>query len=215
MKKHLFAIIAVLYSLTAFSQESYFHTQFIKDKEKVRKEAYKKLRNSPFYNEQDSLRIIFIYFFKDFNFSESEITNNQYLEKLEPRYRYSNYLLPFLFNRRFPMKKRLVYDGYVLDKANNLVALIGCGIDYPFRFRPYYSQPGRYDDKYKYLKDNVLTQEFDLCFRLFNDSMLWCIKDNKTYIYDLEQQKSFTLTEYYDCCWKYYSIGEIFGIPSR
>jgi hypothetical protein len=63
MVKHIVAIILFLYGLTIYSQGAYLKTQFVKDKEVLKKEAYKDLEKCRFYKEMDSVRIAFIYCF--------------------------------------------------------------------------------------------------------------------------------------------------------
>jgi len=185
MKNSILILIVLLCGLCSCSQKNYLSTHFIKDKKNIEKEAYEDLRQKPFYREQDSLRITVVYCFSSFDFDNSEIYNNRYLEKVKPRYRNSK-------------EKRLFYDGYALDKNNNIVALIGCGL-ISFSFRPYIAHPEipGYDEKYEGLAKNVFTQDFDLCFYPYlNQGTIWCVKGHETFIYK-ETGEMITLQEYY------------------
>jgi hypothetical protein len=214
--------------------ETYLDGLFIKDMNSLKKEscrklkktckscvylvkpweraAYKNLKNTGLYKKDDSLQIIFIYRFKEFYFDKCEIYNNQYLYKIKPEYSYSRFLLFSFFRNKIPTKKRLCADGYVLNN-NKLVATITSANGYPFYINPFsYSNSCgniyllQHNDEQINLVKNVLIQNYDLCFYLglMGYDTVWCIKGNKTWIYDVKQQKTFTLEE-----WKMKNNGKI------
>jgi hypothetical protein len=192
MKAYIFIIVALYCGLTVFSQENYLNTQFAKDKKVLEKEAYKDLKKCTFYKEQDSLRIVFIYCVSDIDSVGFEINNNKYLDKIEPCYLHYNHV----FSRKFPTKKRLKYDGYVLSKNDSIIALYGT--TYPYKFRPY-THSEKYDKEYEDLVKNVLIQNFDFCFYTSPNGLnfIWCVKGNETFIYKIETGEMKSLQECY------------------
>ena len=200
----------VLCGLTVFPQENYLNTQFVKDKKVLKKETYKELKNCTFYKKQDSIRIVFIYCFNDIDSVGFEINNNLYLDKIEPYYRYYNYILPSLFRGKFPIKKRLEYNGYALNKNDSIIALYGTA--YPYKFRPY-SHSEKQDKEYENLVKNVLTQEFDLCFYTSPNGLgfIWCIKGDETFIYKIKTGEMKSLQECYSQDLEILTISDILG----
>lgn len=244
MKAYIFTIVALFCELVVFSQANYLNTQFIQDKKVLEKAtysklnktysphahftkswekaAYQRLKENGIYKKEDSLRVVFIYCFQEFDLDTTEITNNSYLSKIMPYYTYSNYLLFPIFRSKFPLHKRLCANGYVINKDNELVATITSSNGYPFYITPF-SYSNFYDNKVLLQRDNehrnftnnVLAQDYDLCFYLglTGDNIIWCVKGSETWVYDIIQQKFFTLREYYDCCWGYHSVEDILGLP--
>ena len=192
--------------LTVFSQESYLNTQFAKDKKVLEKEAYKNVKKSSFYREQDSIRIVFIYCFNDIDSVGFEINDNKYLDKIEPCYLHNNYV----FSKKFSAKKRLEHDGYVLSKNDSIIALYGT--TYPYKFREY-KHSEKYDKEYEDLVKNVLTKEFDLCFYTSPNGLdfIWCIKGNETFIYKIKTGKMKSLQECYAQDLDILTISDILG----
>lgn len=168
--------------------------QFIKDRQIVEREAYKDIKKKDFYHEEDSIRLIFIYYFINIDPDEYEIDSNRYLDKIEPYYKYSNFILSF------PLKKRLRSDVYALDKDNNIIALRGCGIE-SNEFRSYIDYPpsDMYEKKHNGLMKNVFSQDFDLHIRQYvHYGEVWCIKNKETYIYNEDTEEIISLKEYYE-----------------
>jgi hypothetical protein len=244
MKSYIFIIVGLFCELAVFSQANYLNTQFIQDKKALEKAAYGKLekmysphahftksweeaayqrlKENGIYKKEDSLRVIFIYRFQEFDLDTVEINNNCYLSKIMPCYTYSNYLLFPVFRTKFPLHKRLCANGYLINKDNELVATITSTNGYPFYITSF-SYSRSYDNKdliqrdneHRNLTNNLLTQDYDLCFYLglTGGNTIWCVKDNETWIYDIKQQKFFTLSKYHNCCWEYHRVEDILGLP--
>jgi hypothetical protein len=210
MKNCIFTSIIFFFGLTVYSQETYLNTQFIKDKEVLEKEAYKDIKKRRFYQKQDSIRIAFVYCFKDIDSTGFEVKNNKYLDKIEPCYQYFNYILFPLFRGKFPAKKRLGHKGYALNKNDSIIAVRSTV--YPYMFRPY-TYLGTPDKEFEDLVKTVLTQEFDFCFYTSPNGFgsIWCIKDNKTFIYKIKTGEMKLLQECYAQDLDILSISDILG----
>jgi len=208
MKKYIF-IVTIFSVCISYAQKTYLNTQFIKDKAILEKELYKDLKKKGFYNEKDSIRIAFIYRFNDIDSTGFRVENNIYLEKVEPNYRYANYILPFLFKEKYPTKKRLMGTGYALNQNDSIIAVYN--MSYPYEFRTYiYSET--YHKEHKTLVDNVLKQKFDLCFTTLNGlDFIWCIKGNETFIYKVATGEMRSLQECYTQDLDILSVSDIMG----
>lgn len=194
MQKHIILIVLLSYGLNLLSQKNYLNTKFIQDKERIEKEAYKDIEKN-FSIKGDSLRIHFIYYFNDFDSTGFKLDDNKYLDRVIPCYRY-NFILPSIFKGSFPTKKRLEYIGYALNKADSIVAI--CGYVYPYKFYPFV-YPDTDSKQYENIVEKVLSKEFDLCFQTSPNglSFIWCIKNNKTYIYKIHSGEMKSLEESY------------------
>jgi len=224
MRAYIITIVALLCVSTVFSQGKYLDTQFLQDKKVLKKAVYQRLKENGMNSskKEDSLRVIIIYRFQEFDLDTVEIHDNNYLSKINPCYQHSDYLLFPIFRSKFPLKKRLSAKGYVINEGDELVATITSTTGFPFKIIPFSFSNScdnevliQRDNEYRSLTNNVLLQNYDLLFYLglTGSNIIWCVKDNETWIYNTELQQFHTLKEHYNCCWEYNSVEDVLGLP--
>lgn len=206
MKKYSILIIILVFSTGLIAEKNYLDSLFVKDKIKLYKEAYSKIRRSQLTKNKQNYRIEFVYGFEfSSGFLPYESIGNAYLKNIKPVYKYSN----FLFNRKVSLKKRLTAMGYIFNEKDSIVAIITSEQNYPFKVFPY-------SDSYSIGVYNVfIKNKFDLVFYVgfLTPDIWWCIKGDRTLIYDVNVEKFYTFDEFYKCCWKKYRPMDIITFP--
>lgn len=198
--KYFLILIMILFSEYLFAQKDNFQ----KDSIILLKESVKLFRNSSFYNKKDGYKIKFIYYFdleNDVNIKDT--LNNNYVNSLVPIYTYRHYYTFFL---KIPRKKRLIAEGFVFSQKDTLVSKIVSLHLYPFLTNNYIPENIKVA-----INDVFIKNRFDKVFKLgyFSNDIWWCIKNNKTYIYNVEDRTFYLLSDFYKCCWNKYKKNEI------
>jgi hypothetical protein len=201
MKKIVSLFIVLLIVINLQSQNSYMKTTFLIDKEVATKELFSRFKRSSVYNHKVNYRIVFIYTLDINYFDQSDITDNAYLDNLNPVYYYRK----GLFN-----KKKLCCEGYLFDEGNRLVATYDVINGLPLRFKAYKDNPP------VGFINKVLSSDtkFDLLLSIRNSSenIIWCIKGNSTELFDIYNRRMISLREFYKCCWEKYRPNDIIKI---
>lgn len=208
MKKYSVLILILTLSVSLMGENNYLDSLFKKDKLKLYKEASIKLQKSLLGKDKKKYRICFIYGF-DFTSSYSSYLSigNAYLNELKPVYSYSNFC--FLPNRRIALKKRLSAMGYIFNENDSIVGMISSLQHYPFKVFLHSDDYSR--GVYRVFRE----KEFDLVFYVgfLSSNIWWCVKGDKTLIYNVDSDLFLPLEDFYKCCWKKYRPSDKIILP--
>lgn len=168
------------------------------------KESSKLFYKSNYYKKNNTYKFKFIYFsdLKD-DINIEDTINNNYLKQLHPIYTYRNYYTCYL---KIPRKKRLVAEGFVFNNEDSIICKIQSFHLYPISIDTFI-----HDNKRLALYNIFINNQFEKVFKIgyFSNDIYWCIKNNKTYIYNTEKQTLYLLSDFYNCCWNLYNRNEI------
>lgn len=189
MKYFFLLTISIINITLAEGSDSCLNNTYFKERMLLEREAYKILERSKMFNQFDSCKIKFIYYFDLESLNPFEINDNNYLKKVEPFYCFRYRIL---FNK-IQVRKRLRAIGFVFDKHNILLAKIISSNGHPFKFDKYINSD------YYYSRVKVF-EKFDFVFYLNNINFIneiWCVKRNETFIYNIEKAEYVLLKDYY------------------
>lgn len=150
----------------------------------------------------NGLKVVFIPCFAYIELDKFDGLQNGYLKSVVPSYRDLDAWFPFLLGYKYVHNKVLCADGYVLDRNNKIIATISSVGGKRYRVEKRYSDQEA--EQNARLVKSVLTQNFDYIFtyKHTDREYVWCVKDGNTQVFDINQNRFFTVSQHIDRLFK-------------